>query len=644
MVSNKKILKISSYVLLMVAAILLVCTDVWAASNAKPAMVNRIDFIAGENGTSTLIVGTTADVKYDMQTEGGNKLRLVLDNTVIPTYRRRVLVTSNFDSAVNRILPVQSTEADNTAYLLIDLRENVPYTIDKAQDTIRINFNAASPAVARQTGASSNFESIPAAYSANPQASQQPNKISGTINTPQPTYTTSSSPAPGETTIAYGGSSKKTYSGTPIALDFYETDIRNVIRILQEVSGRNFAVDRNVVGVVTLSFKKPVPWDQVLDLVLTMNQLTAVDDGDIIRIATVRTVADESEARTQALFRASALADAETKATAFIPVYYAKASELAANHINPWLEEVKQTIKDRTGGGSGSSSNKGDTDMMVTADNRLNTLVVNAPQRIIEQIRAMVVNLDKVTPQVLIEARIIEANSSFTRELGIDWGEINIGAFSLFGLGNIDLSFGANNIPTSLLADDAGGGSMGFNFSKIGGTSFDIIGAQIKASESEGLTNVLSAPRILTLNTEKAMIKQGLEVPYLERDDSGGSSVQWKDVDLLLEVTPNITLDNRVTLEIYITKNEIEDRTAEYQSLLTNEARTKFMVDDGDTVVIGGILKSNRSNNETGVPGLRSLSLLGWLFQSERVVESKNELLIFITPKIITLDSKQKAL
>lgn len=638
MVASKNILKKTSYVLLIISAIFMVCTDVWAAaSNSKPAMVNRIDFIAGEKGTSTLIIGTTADIQYDLQFEDGNKMRLVLENTVIPTYRRRVLVTSNFDSAINRILPMQS-ENGNQAFVLIDLREKVPYKINKTADSIAINFEASTVKAGVENIAGEEFAP------ADMLAQNTPgNKITGSISAPQRVKETINSERTNivgamDTTLTYGAP-KREYTGTPIALDFYETDIRNVVRILQEVSGRNFAVDRDVQGSVTLSFKKPVPWDQVLDLILTMNQLNYVDDGGIIRIARVQTLSREAEDRTIAVNRANALKDAETKATAFIPVYYAKATELAEWHIEPWLDELRDAIKDQTGG-----SNIG-SDIVVTADNRLNMLVVNAPERIVDQVRGIVQNLDRVTPQVLIEARIIEANSSFTRELGFNWGTVSIGNFGFLG-GDLSLNLTGNNVPSQLGTASTGGGTAGFDFTKISGTPFSIIGAQIAAAENEGLTNILSAPRILTLNSEKAMIKQGMEVAYYERDDSGGATVSFKEVDLLLEVTPQITLDNRITLEIYITKNELADATSfeEEPAINTNEARTKFMVDDGDTVVIGGILKSTRAHTEQGIPGLRNLSLLGWLFQSERINESKNELLIFMTPKIITLENRNSSL
>jgi type IV pilus assembly protein PilQ len=178
------------------------------------------------------------------------------------------------------------------------------------------------------------------------------------------------------------------------------------------------------------------------------------------------------------------------------------------------------------------------------------------------------------------------------------------------------------------------------SFIKSTGTPFSIINAQLLVSETEGKTNIISAPKVLTLDNKKAKIKQGLEVPYLERDSSGNATVRFKNVDLLLEVTPNVTPDNRITLKVFVTKNDVVDPTADQPALATNEAETELLVDDGDTIVIGGIVKSTISYAERGIPGLRNIGVLGWLFKSQSKDDSKNELLIFITPRIVQLKQK----
>jgi type IV pilus assembly protein PilQ len=182
---------------------------------------------------------------------------------------------------------------------------------------------------------------------------------------------------------------------------------------------------------------------------------------------------------------------------------------------------------------------------------------------------------------------------------------------------------------------------VGGTFQKLTGTPFEIIDAQLVASETEGKTNIISAPKVVTLDNKKAMIKQGLEIPYLESDASGlNATVKFKNVDLLLEVTPHITPDDRIVMKIFLTKNDVVDPTADQPALSTNEAQTELLVDNGDTIVIGGIVKSTIQYGEKGIPGLRRLGVLGWLFKSQSKSDSKNELLIFITPRILQLKQK----
>ncbi|MGD8667866.1 MAG: type IV pilus secretin PilQ, partial [Desulfobacterales bacterium] len=183
--------------------------------------------------------------------------------------------------------------------------------------------------------------------------------------------------------------------------------------------------------------------------------------------------------------------------------------------------------------------------------------------------------------------------------------------------------------------------ALSFDLLKTSGTSFSVLNATLAVSEVEGKTNILSSPKVVTTDNKPAKIKQGIEVPYLERDSSGNATIKFKNVDLLLNVTPTVTSDNRITMEIFVTKNDLLDPTAEIPALSTNEAKTKILVDDGDTLVIGGILKSTLNWREEGIPGLRRMGVLGWLFKYQQEVDNKNELLIFLTPRIIQLEQKR---
>ncbi len=408
------------------------------------------------------------------------------------------------------------------------------------------------------------------------------------------------------------------YTGEKIALDFYDTDIKNVFRILREISGKNFAIDKNVTGKVTLTLDKPVPWDQVLDLVLKMNQLGVTMEGDIVRIATLNTLAQEEKLK-QARAKATAAALNQQKAleplvTEYIAINYSDAATEILPHIKPIL-----------------TPNRG----QVSVDTRNNQLIISDTAEKIEQARQIVDIIDKVTPQVIIEARIVEANTNFSRELGFDWGEISLGDV-LSGANTLTMFGFASNLPATIPSAVVGG-----SFQKLKGTPFSIIDAKLIASETEGKTNIISSPKVVTLDNKKARIKQGLEVPYLERDSSGNATVRFKNVDLLLEVTPNITPDNRIVMKIFVTKNDVVDPTADQPALSTNEAETELLVDDGDTIVIGGIVKSTITYGEKGIPGLRKLGVLGWLFKSQTKSDSRNELLIFITPRIVKLEQRK---
>ncbi len=271
----------------------------------------------------------------------------------------------------------------------------------------------------------------------------------------------------------------------------------------------------------------------------------------------------------------------------------------------------------------------------VSVDIRNNQIIITDTAVKIQQAREIVQIIDKVTPQVIIEARIVEANSAFTRDLGFDWGTVSAGPFDI-GDAALTLTGLASNLPATIPSAVVGG-----TFQKLTGTPFEIIDAKLVASESEGKTNIISAPKVVTLNNKKARIKQGLEVPYLERDSSGNATVRFKNVDLLLEVTPHITPDDRIVMKIFVTKNDVVDPTADQPALSTNEAETELLIDDGDTVVIGGIVKSTIQYGEKGIPGLRQLGVLGWLFKSQAKKDQKNELLIFITPRIVKLEQKK---
>jgi type IV pilus assembly protein PilQ len=273
-------------------------------------------------------------------------------------------------------------------------------------------------------------------------------------------------------------------------------------------------------------------------------------------------------------------------------------------------------------------------------DTRNNQIIVTDTAAKIQQAKQIVEKIDTVTPQVIIEARVVEANSDFTREIGFDWGEVTLGQMDVPYTGSWKTgptTFTSGNITSG--ADISG--AIFFNLMKTGGTSFEIVNAVLAAAEVEDKISIISAPKVVTLDNKKASIMQGFEIPYLERDDSGNATISFKNVDLSLEVTPMVNPDNRITMTIFVTKNDVVDPDVTPPALSTNEAETEILVDDGDTIVIGGILKSTLSWGERGIPGLRKIGVLGWLFKYQTDTDEKKELLIFLTPQIIQLEQKR---
>jgi type IV pilus assembly protein PilQ len=560
------------------------------AGSDKSGWVNRIDFSSDKGGKSTIIIGTTIPAKYHLEKINDKKLLLYLYHSKLPDYRQRPLITTRFQSAVDRIIPFQTSAMKDKAGFIIELRQPVPYHIEHTDSLILFHFEASSISPKPLDKANlPPWEKV----------------LSQTIAKTEPVEA-AETVEPQKMSVKTGK-----FTGEKIALNFYETDIKNVFRILMDVSGKNFAIDKDVSGKVTLSFDKPVPWDQVLDLVLKMNGLGMVYEGDIIRIATLKTLREEQEERQAAIAAKQKLErqekTLEPMTTAYIPINYANAKDDVLPHI---------------------SVTKGRGN--VTVDARNNQIIMTDIAEKIRDAKEIVKKIDKVTPQVMIEARIVEATDTFSREIGTQWGISGTRTDSSLG-GTLGFDMSATNPPTSSL------GAIGITFQRLVGNQFQIVDAKLSASESEGNVKIISAPKILTLDNKAAKIKQGLAYPYNKLDADGNTTTEFKDIALELDVTPHITPDDRVTMKIVIKNNEIGAVINNQISFTTKEAYTELLVNDGDTIVIGGIRKTRKDLNETGLPYLRKIPVLGWLFKLDARENSTDELLIFITPRVVQL-------
>jgi type IV pilus assembly protein PilQ len=653
-----------------------------AGGAATPASVAQIDFTGEEAGKSTLAIQTSRPVQYEVAETGDRQLEIRLFNTRLPPDQRRPLITDRFESAVDQIEPRAMAGNSNAAVFDVQLREGVPFFVEEMGDRLLVHFEASSIPPKPVTGmqvADGGTPSAPTGSDMAPPEPSAPRTGAGDMAGPSDMGTApgdSPPPAPMDSPpsadmegpmdmdlseMDMAADTTPQYTGEKIALDFFETDIRNVFRILREVSGMNFAVDKDVTGKVTLTLAQPVPWDQVLDLILKMNKLGKETEGNIIRIATRETLEEEERLRQEKRTAELTLRDQQKQlaplVTEYLPVNYSN----AAREIQPHIEKL--LTKDRG---------------TVSVDERTNVVIMTDTAEKIGQAKELIRKLDRVTPQVVIEARVVEATTDFSRDIGTQWGTglgvqhtdlLNNEAFGFTGDENVEdtadnrsftdeveeelnnrVGFGpergynnlggtygynmAMNFP--IAAENFG--SIGFNFVRIAGTPF-LLNATLQALESKGEAKIISAPKVVTLDNKQAVIKQGVSYPIQTVED-GEVNVEFVDVDLLLEVTPHVTPDNRISMSINITKNDLGQIIQNQQSFTTKEAQTELLVNDGDTVVIGGIIKTTERSDFSGIPGLAKIPILGWFFKTEGASDSKEELLIFITPRIVQLEQR----
>ena len=635
-------------------------------SAASPASVTGIDFAGEEAGKSTLSIQTSRPVRYEVRETGNRGLEVRLFNTRLPREKRRPLITDRFESAVDRIEPGVADANPDTTLFSVRLREGVPFFVEQTGERLLVHFEASSippkPVTSIEVADGGDFDSAP--------APPPMETASRTGDFSAPDDDSGMSPAPMDMSPtedmgdamefdlseeAMAAEQGPRYTGEKIALDFFETDIRNVFRILREVSGMNFAIDRDVTGQVTLTLAQPVPWDQVLDLILKMNKLGKETDGNIIRIATRETLEGEErlrqEKRTAELTLRDQQKQLEPLVTEYLPVNYSNAAREIQPHIETILTQDRGTV---------------------SVDERTNVVIMTDTADKIAQAKELIRKLDRVTPQVIIEARVVEVTTDFSRDIGTQWGTgLGVQSTELldFGRPNLDdadeaggltgdvqdnlnnrVGFGPErgynnlggtygyNMAMNFPVQAENFGSIGFNFVRIAGTPF-LLNATLQALESKGEAKIISAPKVVTLDNKKAVIKQGVSYPIQTVED-GEVNVEFVDVDLLLEVTPHVTPDNRISMSINITKNDLGQIIQNQQSFTTKEAQTELLVNDGDTVVIGGIIKTTERSDFSGIPGLSKIPILGWFFKTEGINDQKEELLIFITPRIVQLEQR----
>jgi type IV pilus assembly protein PilQ len=660
-----------------------------SASSNKPALTT----VAAKS--SDKVPGTTFEAIQQVnlaqngdQTEvnvlGSGKLtykvsRLQNPDRIVMDFAGAHLKTSTKQIASN-LEPVREIRlaqfTPDVSRIVIDLRQPAKYNVNATGNSVTIAFTPAAPGAVKSTPveqpanlvttkseapkseptdtASAKTGEVPAPVAVLPVALTQTTAAlaAPAVSTAQtssqqspsdsatPAATTSSpaaapiQPAVIAQTQAATPAASGRYSGEPISVNLKDVDLRDFFRLIHEISGLNIVVDPNVKGNLTIVLDD-VPWDQALDIVLRNNGLEKQLDGNVLRIATRETVKKEAE---QSRDLAKAQAEAADVITTTRVLSYAKADTLV-----PTLKKFL--------------SSRGD----VLADSRSNTLIIRDIPSVLPVLDNLLRQLDRKSQQVEIEARVVAATRSFSREIGtqfafssaLDAGSSILGGDAGVGTSPIIRNFGPGQLPPPPVIVGAGGtsitsGSQPLNTnlgvgSPTSGISYAFSSKNfaldfiITAAEDRGVGKLLSKPKLITQNNEKATVKQGTKIP-IQTIVNNTVSVQFVDAVLQLSVTPQITADGTVFMDVQVENDQIDQaiqRVNGIPAIDTQAAETKVTINDGGTVVIGGIIVSTQRTDIQQVPLLGSLPVVGNLFRHTTVSSNAQELLFFLTPRIL---------
>ncbi len=418
-------------------------------------------------------------------------------------------------------------------------------------------------------------------------------------------------------------------NNNPISIDFKDTDIQNVFRFLAEINNLNVVMSDDVSGTVTLRLKE-VPWKQVLSIVLKTHQLGMERTGNVVRIAPIAVFTGEQQARDE-----KRRAEAESKKTEE-DIQDTVLKILRVNFAN--IDDVASKIENAILSDRGT----------VETDLRTNSLIItDIPDRI-NQAKALLRELDEPVRQVMIEAKIVKIERTSAHELGVQWGGAwgKTSSDSYYGISGNN-SMGETGLPS---VDDGGSGmpaipssyavnlptsaitsGIGLIFGKIDKYNLNL---KLSAMQGQGVANILSSPKVLALNQHVARIGQGQEIPY-QTTSQDGTTTEFKKAELSLEVTPTITNNGMVSMEVVVSKDSKGENTPDGPAINTQTITTSLLLKDGETAVVGGIIESNKTKSNQDVPVLGKIPMLGWLFRHDYKDSDRSELMIFITPRII---------
>jgi type IV pilus assembly protein PilQ len=551
------------------------------ASAAASTSITDIDFRRGESGEARLIVKLDGeDAAMDVRQERGD-IVVELANVSLPDNLRRRLDVVDFATPVHYI---DAEGGSNVAKLTLTTQGKYEHLAYQSEKTLIVEVSALPD---------------------DPQA--------------------------GEGRDQFG------YTGEKLSLNFQNIEVRAVLQLLADFTGMNLVTSDTVKGNLTLRLKN-VPWDQALDIILKSKGLAMRQSGNVMMVAPATEIAAREK---QELDAKRQQVELEELYTEIVEVKFAKADQLAT------LLSTRGV-----GGGSGASSGSSQRGFLsprgsITIDQRTNSLLIRDTADQLAQIREVIEHLDKPVRQVLIESRIVIANNDFNKELGVRFGTSaqsnTLGAGSS---GSLDgLSLNPDNDDQVRADSTVGGdlnvdlpvanpsGSIGLALAKL--PLGMILELELSAMQAEGQGEIISSPRVITSNQQQATIEQGTEIPYQEASSSGATSVSFKEAVLKLDVVPQITPDDRIVMDLEVSQDQVGSVFNGVPSIDTRSVQTQVLVDNGETVVLGGIYEQSTAENVERVPFFGDLPYVGFLFKNEFKTDQKRELLVFVTPKIV---------
>jgi len=565
----------------------------------KPMMdmgntVNTIENISIDvnNNVGLVTITTTSTAEYEEMEKEASKYSIKLHNVILDDRLQVARDVSDFDTPLSFLSSFRDPLNESDVIIIAEMKEQADVQLMQTNNVIKLKFGKSPEEIMSEELEEKNEEEELWAFDIRSASVSRGDKI---------------------------------YKGQLVSFDFKDADVRDVLRILADISGFNLIIHSGVRGTVTLRLAN-VPWDQAMEIVLEEKGLGATIEGNILKIAPLGVIQNRLQARLQA---ASSQESTEPLVTRQIFINYATAAQLI-----PLIDSKLS--------GRGT----------MRVDVRTNSILVTDTESRIASVEDLVAVLDTATPQVLIESRIVQASLDFTRQLGVQWG-LNYIASAATGnptgavfpssvaVGGTNPSAGIGTIPNDFIIDmpaptgQGSGAAVGLLLGSLTG-AYDL-DIRLSALENRGDGRVLSSPKVLTLNNQAATITQGVSIPFLSVS-SAGTQTQFVDATLTLDVTPQVTNDDKVLLDINVQDNAPDPAVTGaggQPGIRRNEAQTNILASDGETIVIGGIFTRTANENYNGVPWFSRLPIFGFLFRNNQTVDLRRELLVFITPRII---------